>query len=346
MIKAGLLGWLRFLPLGEAALPGWGTLFITIGAAALIAAALYGCFQSHPKALLAYSSISKMGLMTLAVGVVLAEPESVQAIIGCILIYATHHGLTKGALFLSVSLDWKAIMRGPLKWLNFLLLLTPPLSLAGFALTGGAAAKISMKSGVTAFTNPGLQSGFSLLLTVSSLITAALMIRFCWQQFSSADQPLHAPRRSSYLGWASMAGIVGVNPVLLTLLYPELNLAQFTGAGVLWSSVWPVLLVAGGALVLLLNRTRFQVGTLPPGDILYLYTALTRPLSWVIESTRKLIALLKTSATDKKIVSPTTLEKLPGMLRHSEMYLSRAAVFGLVFIGLMVVSTILLLDQL
>lgn len=40
MIKAGLLGWLRFLPLGEAALGGWGDALVGTGLAAALLAAL------------------------------------------------------------------------------------------------------------------------------------------------------------------------------------------------------------------------------------------------------------------------------------------------------------------
>jgi len=68
MIKAGLLGWLLTLPLSETALPQWGTLMIMVGALASIGAALIGVCQHQAKAVLAYSSISQMGLITIMVG--------------------------------------------------------------------------------------------------------------------------------------------------------------------------------------------------------------------------------------------------------------------------------------
>lgn len=58
MFKAGLLGWLRLLPLGTAAAPAWGEALVALGLAAAFAAALAGALQRQAKAALAYSSIS------------------------------------------------------------------------------------------------------------------------------------------------------------------------------------------------------------------------------------------------------------------------------------------------
>ena len=68
MIKAGLLGWLRFLPLGEATVPALGAVILGLGLFAAFFGVVAGLVQRQPKTLLAYSSISQMGLMTLAVG--------------------------------------------------------------------------------------------------------------------------------------------------------------------------------------------------------------------------------------------------------------------------------------
>ncbi len=78
MIKAGLLGWIRFLPLGQVAFPEWGALVISAGLAAAFFGALVGVTQSNPKTVLAYSSISQMGLITMAVGSVLMMPSLAQ----------------------------------------------------------------------------------------------------------------------------------------------------------------------------------------------------------------------------------------------------------------------------
>ncbi|MGE5306870.1 MAG: proton-conducting transporter membrane subunit [Alphaproteobacteria bacterium] len=74
MIKAGLLGWLRFLPLGEASLPGFGYFVIAGGLGAAFFVTLIGVTQKNPKTLLAYSSISQMGIITTGVGTGLVQP--------------------------------------------------------------------------------------------------------------------------------------------------------------------------------------------------------------------------------------------------------------------------------
>src|SRR5690606_7309656 len=69
MIKAGLLGWLRFLPLGLVALPGWAALLMVLGVVAVFFGAAAGAVQQDAKAVLAYSSISQMGLMIIGLAI-------------------------------------------------------------------------------------------------------------------------------------------------------------------------------------------------------------------------------------------------------------------------------------
>ena len=61
MIKAGLLGWLRFLPLGYAALPAAGLGLVGVGLAAALIGAAAGALQRNPKTVLAWSSVARWG---------------------------------------------------------------------------------------------------------------------------------------------------------------------------------------------------------------------------------------------------------------------------------------------
>ena len=344
MIKAGLLGWLRFLPIGEAALPGWGALCTGLGAAAFIAAALYGCLQSNSKALLAYSSISKMGLMTMAVGVVLAEPVSAPVVVPCILLFATHHCFCKGALFLSVSIDHHHVSPGPLRWLVSLFLLLPPLSLAGFALTSGALAKAAMKSGLTASMSAVAETGLAALLLINSLLTAALMFRFCWQRFNSSAHPLQPPGRASYLAWGTSVGIVIVSPFLLLIMYPESVSVKMFDPAVLWDAFWPVVLVFGIGAVLVYRSWLVSVHW-PAGDLLVGYIFFTNKFLSLVNKSLQFATILGGTILRGWFIPLGSLPHLKFLLRQSESRLGMAKVFGLVFIGLLTLSTYLLFGQ-
>ena len=88
MINAGLLGWLRFMPLGLEALPQWSVVVLAAGFGAAFYGVLVGLFQEEPKTVLAYSSISQMGLMTVGVGIGLAAPESWPLCSSVVLVFA------------------------------------------------------------------------------------------------------------------------------------------------------------------------------------------------------------------------------------------------------------------
>jgi hydrogenase-4 component B len=102
MVKAGLLGWLRFLPLGTAALPVVGATLVVLGLAGAFLAALAGVLQRDAKTILAYSTVSQMGLLAVGVGLALAEPAAWPLAAAALPLYALHHGCTKAALFLGV----------------------------------------------------------------------------------------------------------------------------------------------------------------------------------------------------------------------------------------------------
>lgn len=87
--------------IGEMALLQWGESFMLLGLAAAFYGVIVGLTQRNPKTLLAYSSISQMGVMTVAVGLWLTSPDAYPAILTVITLYAFHHGLSKGALTVS-----------------------------------------------------------------------------------------------------------------------------------------------------------------------------------------------------------------------------------------------------
>jgi hydrogenase-4 component B len=172
MIKVALLGWLRFLPVGEVALPGWGLLFVFAGLATALYAAPIGILQSNPKVLLAYSSVGKMGLMAVTLGLMLIEPAMAPVAAIGLALYAGHHALTKGGLFLGVGLRKSAGAQGLV--LGGLVLLA--LSMAAVPLTSGAVAKYGIKPIFVDSDWAWLQVAVAL----TTVATAWMMVRFVW----------------------------------------------------------------------------------------------------------------------------------------------------------------------
>ena len=147
MLKAGLLGWIRFLPLGEAAMPLSGFTLISAGLGAAVLGTFVGVVQKNPKTVLAYSSISQMGIITTGIGIGALRPESWLDIQWAVLIYATHHALAKGALFLGIGPAHAAQTRLQVITARVGLLL-PALALAGAPFTSGGLAKVAIKSNI------------------------------------------------------------------------------------------------------------------------------------------------------------------------------------------------------
>jgi hydrogenase-4 component B len=206
MIKAGLLGWLRFLPPGDAALVDWGQALMVAGIAGIFFGAGVGLLQQRPRLLLGYSSISKMGVLTAGMGATLAWPAAAPALIGALALYAAHHALVKGALFLGLGLAERG---GLHPWLvaglGFL-----ALALAGAPLTSGALAKSALTSGL-----PEQAQQLVTLLAASALATTLLMARFLflvWTQHRNGPAPCGG---ASTTAWLALLALIALFPFVI-----------------------------------------------------------------------------------------------------------------------------------
>jgi len=282
MIKAGLLGWLRFLPLGEAALPEWSAVCMAAGLAAAFYGVLVGLAQFDPKTVLAYSSISQMGVMLATVGLGLALPESWPLVRAAILFYALHHSLAKGALFLGVGMAGAAVGSPFRRFLFRAGTLLPALAMAGAPLTSGALAKAALKE--ISYLLPSFWSvSLQWLLTFSALATALLMAHFLfffWSR-SERDHAVHYPGTGQWLSW----GLVLVGVFFAAWAAAPLDLehirAELVSQKKLWSGLWTVLL--GGLLGWAEWRRTARTGkrvlsSIPPGDLLVPLAALLNRL--------------------------------------------------------------------
>ena len=138
-VKAGIIGLIRFLP-PDLALPAWGATLAAFGLLSAFYGVAVGITQPNPRTVLAYSSVSQMGLMGALFGMGLSSGEGGVALAAAV--YAAHHVLAKGTLFLSLG-----VVRGSgrLGWVSLLVAAILALSLAGLPLTGGAVAKLAVK---------------------------------------------------------------------------------------------------------------------------------------------------------------------------------------------------------
>lgn len=261
MIKAGLLGWLRLLPLGEAAMTGAGGALVGLGLVGVFGAVAVGLTQRAPKVNLAYSSVSQIGLAVTVVGLAIAEPAVAPAARSATAVFALHHGMAKGALFLIVgTLRGRAALAGTA---------LAAAALAGAPLTSGFAAKALFKD-VAEAAGP-LGAAVVAALPWTSVATALLMARLLWLQVQRAPLPL---TRWSWVGSAlALAGALTA-----TWGLPAARAAGVAGidpgaASALGEATWPLLVAAVPVALALLRPVR--VPELPAGDVLRLVTPIT-----------------------------------------------------------------------
>ncbi len=165
-VKAGVIGLIRFLPFA-APLPAWGEALAVIGFVSAFYGVAIGITQQNPKTVLAYSSISQMGVIAAVIGMALASGDA--GATPKIAFAAANHVLVKGALFLAVGVAAATDFRRDR--LTLILMAALALSLAGLPFTGGALAKLAVKDPL----GDGLAAS---LANASAAGSALLMLHF------------------------------------------------------------------------------------------------------------------------------------------------------------------------
>ena len=289
MIKAGLFGMVVFLPLGVWRSVPIGVSVMILSLAAAVFGAAAAISQTHPKALLAYSSISKMGPMTFAVGAAIYEPALWPVAGTGILIFAMYHALTKGALFLSVGAAAAFPAPKPARDLLLLAGLLPLFVFAGFPATGGAIAKLPFNDLKKVLPAPWAAWLNGVLLLVA-FATVLLLFRF---EFLILRDARTAAPHPSWRIWVPWLGVVAMSATV-HVAYFGLGWEGYVDAALspgTWGAALPPLL-AGAFVASAAWRwgrgRRFPM--LPPGDLLYFYRILLRhagrmvprPLVWIV----------------------------------------------------------------
>lgn len=270
LIKAGLLAWMQFLPLPAPA-QTLGAVFAFAGIAGAFFGVVCGLGQTKSKTLLAYSSISQMGLIMIAVGTALSVQGAQGAAVAAILVYAFHHAVAKGALFLGVGVVEHT---GPARRKRhaLLLLVLPAAALAGAPLTSGHLAKSALKAAMEEAA-PWWYGLMDILMALAAVGTTLLMLRFLLVM-ARAGSEAHGEETDTSRGlwpaWLSLLVVVAIVPWTPLAAPPELAFAAFEAAN-LWTAGWPVLLgLAIGILAWRLSpaQTQRPLWSIPEGDVL------------------------------------------------------------------------------
>ncbi|MCC5826737.1 proton-conducting transporter membrane subunit [Alkalimonas sp.] len=239
MIKAGLFGLWQFIPAGDGLLLLWLPWLLVLCFSSAFFGALLALLHRKTKVVLAYSSVSQMGYLLLALVLYWSSPADYQAQAAWLLVwYACHHALLKSALFLAAGTASSYRLQS---W-HWLALLWPLVSLTALPLSSGAAVKYGLKQelGQGIFANWSLLPG---LLTIGALSTALL----AWHLLALLREQ-HQPTKPKLPSTASFSWLVLVlaslsMPWWLTQLQP-LWWQALQPAGIL-AAGWPVLLAAG-----------------------------------------------------------------------------------------------------
>ncbi|HSS84439.1 MAG TPA: proton-conducting transporter membrane subunit, partial [Reyranella sp.] len=252
-VKAGVIGLIRFLPF-DTAMPGAGETLVALGFFSAFYGVAVGITQANPKTVLAYSSVSQMGVIAAVLGMGLAAGD--QGVVLDTAFYAATHVLAKGALFLAVGVV--AVTSARRLRPTLLLAAVLALGLGGLPLTGGALAKLAVKE-------PLGDGVAGLLANLSAVGTSLLMLHFLQRLARTARQ---TEQPAAPAGLAAPWQVMALASVAVPwLLYPLAggHLADALTPGALFDALWPVLI--GAALAFVLRCWENRLPHLPAGDI-------------------------------------------------------------------------------
>jgi multicomponent Na+:H+ antiporter subunit D len=258
MVKAGLIGWIRFLPLGDAAISSIGTGLIYLGFSGTFLAALVGLLQKNAKSVLAYSTISQMGIVIVGVGVGLKYPELWPAVLPALVLFAFHHGIVKATLFLCVDFIPSLAAKRNFRILAVICVIVPVFAIIGLPFSSGAIAKSALKGSFNEL------SMLPVLLLLSTVGTSLLMLRFLDILWNNTANVQHAKLDI----WRCMSfALLLVSSIVFIYVLPGSRLfwlKEFSFS----TLILPLLpLILAVLLYLIIKKTRLRHYEIPAGDI-------------------------------------------------------------------------------
>lgn len=279
-VKAGVIGLIRFLPFNTA-LSGWGEALVVLGLFSAFYGVAIGVTQANPRTVLAYSSVSQMGVIATILGMGLVAGDTNVAILAAF--YAMHHVLAKGGLFLAVGVAHRSGTRA--FWLVLLPATIVALGIAGLPLSGGALVKSAVKA-------PLGEGVVGVLAMLSAAASTLLMLHFLRRlRAGVGDNENARPPAGLLMPWLATAFAAIALPWALYSNVTGASLLDTLSAKAVWDSLWPVL--AGGILAVALERFKGVLPAIPPGDVLAVEGAVARlasTLSAAIENVDRRLA--------------------------------------------------------
>ncbi|MTH77701.1 monovalent cation/H+ antiporter subunit A [Paracoccus aestuariivivens] len=227
MVKAGLFLMARLWPVLSGT-PEWFYIVATTGLVTMVLGAFIGMFRDDLKSLLAYSTVSHLGLITMLLGFG-TEAAAVAAVFHII-----NHATFKAALFMTAGIiDHEAGTRsinrlGGLRKLmpiTFVIGTIAALSMAGIPPLNGFISKEMMLDEATRTVWNGNSSLMFVMATVGAIFSVCYSLRFVWHVFfgSERDDYPHKPHDPGFGLW--------VGPAILTVLVVLIGLMPQTFAG-------------------------------------------------------------------------------------------------------------------
>jgi multicomponent K+:H+ antiporter subunit A len=272
MVKAGVFLMARMWPVLSGT-DAWFYIVATTGLVTMVLGALIALFKDDLKALLAFSTVSHLGLLTMLLGF------GTQAAAVAAVFHIINHLTFKAALFMTAGIvDHEAHTRdikrlGGLRHLmpiTFLIGTVAALSMAGIPLFNGFLSKEMMLEEASHTYWAGSDWAVPVLATLGALLSVAYSFRFV------ACLPRAGARRLSAQAPRSALRHVGA-PALLVVLVVVIGVAPFLAEGIvtaaanavtgaelhphlkIWHGVTPALwmsmiAIVGGAVLLALHR--------------------------------------------------------------------------------------------
>ena len=235
LVKAGIFLLIRLWPV-LAGTDAWYFIVASTGLATLLVGAWAAIFQQDLKGLLAYSTISHLGLITLLLG--LGSPLAAVAAI----FHAVNHATFKASLFMAAGIiDHEAGTRD-LRRLSGLyrfmpitatLAMVAAAAMAGVPLLNGFLSKeMFLSASLEAHSGTLIDQALPILATVASAFSVLYSLRFIHQTFFG-PAPVDLPRQPAEAPpWMRVPIEILVLACLLVGILPAATIGPFLGAAV------------------------------------------------------------------------------------------------------------------